>query len=663
MKALYSELKQFLPEYRGTPKAVMEALSLTGILVDSFSEVTIGGKRDYSIGLEVRQNRPDCLGVAGVAREVAAYLQTPFVLPTAKTKLETLKKVSVTVAADAEVRRVAVVEIGGLNNSKPTPEWLVQTLEAHGMNSVSLLVDISNYAMLMTGYPNHIFDAGKLVGGLVWHRMPKTDTFTTLDGTTLELSKGKQLVISDNLGPLVLASAVGGRRSAISERTTSVLAEVAVYDPVKMRADARSLQVVTEASTRLEKDLSVELVPWALEYLVQAFVRIGGGKQSSLVFDYYPRTAKPSPRTIKTTAAFMSQVGGVPVTAAEAERILKRLGFGVRRGGDGLSVTPPSWRTDVNGAYDVAEEVLRMKGFNLIPSTPPAFVPVADVTPVRLLLQDQCRSVLPELGFDEVLTLPMTTSAQNSRAAWDEGTEVRTQNAINEELPVLRRSLASGLMEQQHSFLRKDVRHIALFEIGKVFSKVGKKYIESERLGMLLHAPASGGSLQALQRALEVLLHGLGAVRITYDTAPTIPALANPYSCVSVRVAGRLVGILYKLQNQPLTGNKMVQHTSYAELDIEQLLEALRVSKSRGAAELSSKLVVLDANVVAPSREALDAILDRVTKEAGRTHVWACEVVDAYVLSPDQTRYTVRVSYAQLSDAAAKTLHEKVFAA
>ncbi len=660
MKALYSEIKQFLPEYRGTHKTVMEALSLVGILVDSCTEVQIGTKKDYCIGLEVRQNRPDCLGVAGVAREAAAYLQTPFVLPTVKASAVSHKKVAVSVSATDDVKRVAVAEISGLDNSKPSPQWLVQTLEAHGMNSVSLLVDISNYAMLMTGYPNHIFDAGKLVGGLVWQRMPKTDTFSTLDGTTLELSKGKQLVISDNLGPLVLASAVGGRRSAISERTTSILAEVAVYDPVKMRADARSLKVVTEASTRLEKDLSVEMVPWALEFLVQSFVKFGGGKQTSAVFDYYPRTARPKSQVVKVSVGFIAQVGGVSVSGAEAERILKRLGFGVHRTGEVLAVSAPSWRTDILGEYDIAEEVLRMKGFNQIPPVAPAFAPVSDVTPARIQLMDQCRTVLPELGFDEVLTLPMTTTADNAASAWEIGEEVRTQNAINEEFPVLRQSLVSGLVAQQHSYLRKDIGHIALFEIGKVFGKSGKRYVESNRLGLLLHRP-SGQSLHQLQSNLESILGALGAVRVEYAEASVKPALANPFSCFQVRVAGKPVGVLYKLQEQSLTGNKKVHHTSCAELDIEQLLEALRASKPRGAAELSAKLVVLDANVVVATRADLSEAVDRLYKQAGRSSVWACEVVDAYQLPSGQTRYTVRVSYTNMTDIAAKKMHESVF--
>jgi phenylalanyl-tRNA synthetase beta subunit len=139
MKILYSELKVYIPGLKTSPKAVMEALSLTGILVDSFAEVSVAGKKDYVIGLEVRQNRPDCLGVQGVAREVAAYFGLPFVLPRFKFPAQK-HKLQVSVKANNDVKRVSVLEIEGLDNSKATPAWLLETLAAHGMNSMSLIM-------------------------------------------------------------------------------------------------------------------------------------------------------------------------------------------------------------------------------------------------------------------------------------------------------------------------------------------------------------------------------------------------------------------------------------------------------------------------------------------------------------------------------------------
>jgi phenylalanyl-tRNA synthetase beta chain len=281
-------------------------------------------------------------------------------------------------------------------------------------------VDISNYAMIMTGYPNHIFDAGKVVGGLVWHRAFQDDTFTTLDGTVLELTKGKELVISDNLGPLVLASAVGGRRSAISPRTTSVLAEVAVYDAVKVRTDARALKVVTEASNRLEKELSPEFTLWALEFLANCLVEIGGGKIASAPFDHYPKQNRVKPNKIQINADLPGSIAGIEIGILESERILKRLGFTTQRSGSSkLTVYPPSWRLDVEDELDVAEEIIRIKGFNTIKPLPPSQPAVVDCTPPTVKLAQKLRALLPHLGLDEVLSLPMVTSQDNrARSFW-----------------------------------------------------------------------------------------------------------------------------------------------------------------------------------------------------------------------------------------------------
>lgn len=662
MRILYNELKLFIPGLKVTPKAVAECLTLTGLLVDHFEETTIGGKKDWVIGVEVRaSNRPDCLGVAGIAREVAAYFGLQFVLPKFKlAKAE--KKLSVNVKAAADCKRVSVVQVDNLNNNHATPLWLVETIQAHGMNSLSLLVDISNYAMLLTGYPNHIFDAGKVVGGLQWERAPKPDTFTTLDGTTLELRKGKELVVSDNLGPLVLASAVGGRRSAISERTTSVLAEVAVYHGVKVRTDARSLGVTTEASNRLEKDLAPDMSFWALEFLTHALTAYGSGVVASQIFDYYPKSEQTKLKKVVMEADFPSRLAGIPITHTEIERFLKRLGFEVTKTGNKYSVIPPKWRLDIVNAADVAEEVIRIKGFNTITPSAPLLKPVQNVTPTRILLASTFRRMLAELGFDETLTLPTITSEGNGQMSVGDQTEIRTQNAINEEFPVLRQGLAYGLIKQQHEYLKKEIYYISLFEIGKVFGRNGKRIVETDKLGILLQRETYEHAVQVTQAILEQLLRSLGAVRISYEPLSKAPRYANPHAAWLILIGNTTVGTLYQLQSLPLTGNKLSGPTAFCELDIELVAEQLQVEHPRQARELIGKLVVLDTNIEATNKIELEAILHKAQKEIGRQQLWSLDVVDMYALSAkSKVRYTVRVSYQGLTDAEAKALHEKTF--
>lgn len=661
MKLLYSELKQFIPTIKSSPKAVGDALTMIGLMVESLEEVAIAGKKDWLICVEVRAaSRPDCLGVLGIAREVAAHFGLPVQMPKFKFP-PTTKKLVVNIKAGNDVHRVCVLQVDGLDNSKPSPSWLKESIEAHGMNSISFLVDISNYAMLMTGYPNHIFDAGKVVGGLLWERAPKNDTLTTLDGTVFELHKGKELVISDNLGPLVLASAVGGRRSAISERTTSVLSEVAVYDAVKVRTDARSLQVATEASNRLEKELSPEGVRFALEYLANVLVTVGGGRVTSNIFDSYPAQHRPKRKPISMLANMPSLVSGIEISVAETTRYLKRLGYSVRPVKNALAVIPPAWRSEVYGPRSVAEDVVRIKGFHTIKPVAPSLVPVPDVTPAHIRLADTLRTLLPSQGFDEALTLPMTTPSANADMLWEDLAAVRTQNAINEEFPVLRQGLAAGLIEQQHEYLRKEIFHIKLFEIGKVFGMHGKRYGESDRLGMLVQTDKGQPVVAELQYAVEQLLRTLGVVRISFEDLGRKPKLANPHAAWLILVAGKTVGVMYQLQKLSLSGNRVAPSTAFAEIDLLMLLEQLSHERPRGATELVQKLVVLDANVEATGRMELEQILANAQKQITRPYVWSFEVVDSYQLPGDKFRFTVRVSYQNLSDSDAKELHEKVF--
>lgn len=661
MKLLYSELKQFIPTLKSSPKAVGDALTMIGLMVESLEEISIAGKKDWLISVEVRAaSRPDCLGVLGIARELSAYFGIPVQLPKFKFAPST-KKLSVNVKANNDVYRAVVIQVDSLNNSKPSPAWLSEVITAHGMNSVSLLVDISNYAMLMTGYPNHIFDAGKVVGGLLWERAPKTDVLTTLDGTVLELHKGKELVVSDNLGPLVLASAIGGRRSAISERTTSVLAEVAVYDPLKVRADARALQVTTEASNRLEKDLNTEEARFALEFLAQCLVTHGGGSISSTIFDYYPSQHRPKAKRITLDLELPGKIAGVPIPAQEIVRHLKRLGYEVKTSKNSLTAVCPSWRLDIQGPRSIAEDVIRMRGFNTIKPTPPLLTPVADVTPATIRLAEGLRNSMTVLGFDEVLTSPLTTSVANARMLWEDLGEVRTQNAVNEEFPVLRQGLAAGLIAQQHEYLRKEISHIRLFEVGKVFGMHGKRHYESERMGVLMQTDKGQSATAALQQVMEQVLRTFGAVRLSFESLGKKLPLANPFACWLMLVGGKTVGVMYQLQDLPLSGNRLVESSAYAEIDLSMLLEQLSHERPRGATELATKLVVLDANIEAQDRAGLELIMAAAQKQITRAQMWTLEVVDSYSLSSGKTRYTVRASYHNLSDGQAKELHEKVF--
>lgn len=654
MKILYSQILELVPGLKKSEKEIADALTVTGVMVDKIEPVDFDGKKDFLIGLEVRQNRPDCLGVIGVAREVAAYFGKKMVLPKASLP-KVARKLPVTVKAKEDVKRVVAIRLEGLANKETSPE-LKHYLELNGINSVNLIVDLSNWAMLYTGFPNHIFDADKVAGALVWERSPKNQQLTTLDGTILELKKDDHLVISDSVGPLVLASSVGGKRSAVTMDTKNIIIEVASYDAAKLLKDARSLGVVTEAGNRLQKHLATEPAAFALQLLVNELLKRAGGEVASQMFDYYPKQGKV--KAISFKADLPSLYAGIPIAESKAVQVLVRLGFKAKLSRGVITATAPSHRTDIEDAADLLEEVTRIVGFDTIPiNEPPALRPVTNVTPASVHLESRLKQVFANQGFDEVRTLPLTTSELNVLSNYGEWQEIRTQNSINEEYPVLRQSLASGLFEQEKTYLLKNVQHIQIFEAGKVFGKTGKQYLEREMFAALLQGK---GSLGELKDNLLKLLAGLGFIDIRFlPRTEAVPAFTNPFANYDVVIGKTKVGVLYAFKPQKLTGNSNVTDTAFFELDLEGLVDASEKITSRAAGELADKLSVLDGNIIGTDRLILLEHIDEIKKKIG-SKLWDLEVVDEYE-KDGSIKLTLRASYLGVSESEAKKLHSKIF--
>jgi phenylalanyl-tRNA synthetase beta chain len=662
MKVLYSELKMFLPALKAGPKEVANAFTYIGMMVDGYKEVRMRGQKDILLSLEVRQNRPDCLGVVGLAREIGAYFKVALVLP--KVKLPVAHSdLAIEVKVPALVKRVSALQIDGLDNSQHTPKWLNEALAMHDMKSISFLVDISNYAMLMTGFPNHLFDAGKVVGKLTWQKATKDENFTTLDGTTLQFEKNRELVISDNLGPLVLAGCIGGRRSALSARTNSVIAEVAVYDPKKVREDARKHRLQTEASNRLEKQLAVEHSLWALEYLASLLLGEGRASLSTKIVDIFPRTTKPSQQVITWPIISAEKVGGIPVSSKESRDILVRLGFEVVEVKGSFRVTVPVWRNDVEGIADITEEVLRLKGFQNIIPIKPSFTLAPVLTPPIITLIDESKQILQHFGFDEVLTLPLTSTKANQEFLQDDlRVEVRTQNAINEEYPVLRTNLLSGLLQQQEEYLKRGLNQVQIFEIGKVFWKSPKKYQEEEHLAVLVQCVDSQVALRKIYETLEGFLRQLGISNLYFENIVSKATAFEKDLFWEVKVGEVTIGFLGVAKRRPLSGNKLIVGTAIAEIGIGELIALQSKEKNKGPTEILGKMAILDANILVSSQAELNSKLLSVKKKYNK-NIWAVEVRDRFLVSKQSIKFTLRITYLGLSETAAKKLHKQIFPA
>jgi phenylalanyl-tRNA synthetase beta chain len=651
MKVLYSQIKELVPDLQVTPKEVGEALTLTGFMMDGFTEVSYKGKTDYLLGLEIRQNRADCLSVIGLAREVGAYFNLPVVIPEVGKVAETGKQLDIKVEATDYVKRVLAVEIDGITNGE-SPAWLKEYVEFYGLNSVSLLVDLSNYVMLVTGYPSHLIDYKKTNGQIAWALNEDFDEVTTLMGAQVKLQKNNEILIRDEKNILALAGIVGGVEAAIGTETQNIIAEIAIYDRSIIRKNSRSLNVVTEASHRLEKELDPNGADYAMNLLVSLILEHSGGKVSSDFFSYYPE--KYVSPTIEFKAEMPSRFAGVEISEADSLKIFESLGFVSEKKENYWLVTPPTFRLDLTQPEDLVEEVVRIFGYDRIPSHEiPHLEVVKDITPKNIILVEEVREILRTLGFDEILSWPLVKVGDNESVNYADWQMVATQNSVNDLFPNLRQSMITGLLNQLDEYGKKNVDFVNIFETGKIFGEKNGEYLERESLGIM--ATSDGKALNEFKNKVESLLRLVGFADIKYFEAKAKPAIANPGSCWDIYAGTEAIGIIYKLALPEVKAN-----VYFVEINIDKITELLGEIKNNPVVEITQKLITLDVNVELGSNESIYEYLGKLERKMNKKHIWSVNVADVYPLG-DKIRYTLRVTYQELSDQEAKKIHLETF--
>lgn len=640
-----------VPGLKKSPQEVAGALTLTGFMLDGFEEVSYQGNKDYLFGLEIRQNRPDCLSTIGLAKEVAAYYGLKMKLPKVTLPKNFKKPLNIKVNEKEYVKKIIAVKIKDLKNTE-SPAWLKEYLSLYDVNSINFLVDISNYVMFLTGYPSHLFDADKLNGDIVWSLNKEFDQIVTLDGSEIPLNKN-ELIIKDSVNILGLAGIVGGELAKLDLKTESILLEMAVYDYSIIRNNSRDLSTVTEASNRLTKNLDLLGLDYAAGLLISMILENCGGELESKVFNYSPKKEKVP--KIKFDLKLPSVYAGVDITEKKTKDILKNLGFEVKENGKSVIVTPPIGRKDVSLPEDLVEEVIRVFGYDKIPSEEtPKLEVVKNITPKNIALAEKIRDILPSLGFDEVLSWPLTKKGQNERANYLKWESVTTENSINEDYPELRQSTVIGLVDFSKEHLKKNIKYIKHFEVGKVFGK-NKGYEEYEAVGIFFSPATKEEKLLDFKSVVEGLIRTLGLVDISYEESKNKPEIANSYSCWDIFSGNKFIGIVYKLKPEEFD-----REAYFAEFDFDKILGVLDSTESKSTIELSQKLIVLDANIELNEGDSLFKHLGSVKKKIGNKNIWSINIVDEFSLK-DKTRYTIRVSYMGLSDQDAKKIHAKTF--
>lgn len=483
------------------------------------------GLDDQVLVLELTPNRADCLGLLGVAREVAA-LTGGHLRPPAPSPIQDGPESSSLAAAEVmdpglcpryAGKVLFDVRIG------PSPAWMQHRLRAAGVRPINNLVDITNYVMIEMNQPLHAFDLDRLAGGrLIIRRAATGEVLRTLDGVDRVLDP-EMLVIADAKGPVALAGVMGGAESEINGGTKRILLEGACFDRISVRRTARSLAMRTEASLRFERGVDGAAVVTVLERAAALAVEIGAARAARGVID---RSARDwSPRTIVTRPESLNSLLGTDLSAAAIEGYLGRLGFGIARGGGGeLKVTVPTHRLDVEVPADLAEEVARMHGYDRIPSTYPASLQVGRRTS-RQSLEERARRLMRELGQTETVTYSFTSPRLFDRLRWPERDPrrevLRIMAPLSEEWSVMRPTLLGGILEVLSLNARRGTHDVQIFEMARVYRPKPGEELPAEPLhlaGGLAGQAAPGHWSEKprpldffdLKGLLEAFFHGLG---------------------------------------------------------------------------------------------------------------------------------------------------------
>ncbi len=441
---------------------------------------------DTQLAIDVLPNRPDLLSHLGVAREVSAATGKPLALPPIAGEPPAWDEppraaregqtAGMTVRVDqALAPRYMGMLIRGVRVG-PSPDWLVRRLESVGSRSINNVVDASNYILHELGQPTHAFDLARLAGGTVIVRAAtRGEKLVTLDGVERVLDE-TVTVIADAERPHAVAGVMGGRDSEVTDATTDLFLEVAVFDPARTRAARRRLGLATDASYRFERGVDFAQPPVALARLARLIVAVAGGTIAGPPVDVLETV--PMPRALTVRSARVAKVLGARVPSAEAGASLTAIGFTVdAEAGEGeLRVVAPSWRPDIVREIDVIEEIARLRGYDWFPTEIRPFRPGTSPDDPIWTQSARVRDAMVALGLLEARPMPFTKgdgAARSDRAAAPPvgatSTFVRVANPLAEDEPFLRRDLLDTLARRAEDNLAHMQGNVRLFEIGSVF--------------------------------------------------------------------------------------------------------------------------------------------------------------------------------------------------
>ncbi|MFM2075756.1 MAG: hypothetical protein RJB34_2061 [Pseudomonadota bacterium] len=537
---------------------------------------------DMLFTLKLTPNLAHCLSVYGVAREVAALTGAPLKAPAIKpVSVGHQDRLPVRIVDTDLCGRFSGRIVRGVNTQVKTPAWMVARLARCGQRSVSPLVDISNYVMFELGRPSHIFDLDKIHGGLQVRWARSGESLALLNGQTVSLD-AQVGVIADAQSVESLAGIMGGQATAVSDATTHIFIEAAFWWPKAIAGRSRRFNFSTEAGHRFERGVDPSTTVAHLERITALVLSICGG-QAGPIDDQSPNVPVPAPVTLRVSRA--QQVIGMPLTLAQCQGALTRLGLPVAVQGDVLTVTPPADRFDLQIEEDLIEEVVRVLGYDHLPDTPPKAPITARLRPEAQRAPYAVRHRLAYLGYQETINFSFVQERWEHELAGNTD-PVRLLNPIASQMGVMRSSLLGSLVAALKFNLDRRASRVRLFEVGRVFFKdPSVTSSDTTVAGFAQPMRVAGlcqGSVDALQwgvsdRAVDFFdvkgdVQALLAPRVAEFRAAEHPAM-HPGRCAAVWLGGQCIGHLGEMHPRWRQQYDLAQAPVLFELDWAAVLQ------------------------------------------------------------------------------------------
>ncbi len=536
------------------------------------------GLKDNAIDVDLTPNRGDCLGMKGVATEVGVLTQTQVDFINIKPAKVTIDdKVKVTLSAPKANPRFVARILKNVDINKPTPSWMVARLAASDIRSIDAVVDVTNYVMLELGHPMHAFDLNNVEGSINIRHAVKGEKLILLDEKEIELQEDT-LVVADDKKALSMAGIMGGKYSGINDNTKDLLLEVAHWEPVAIAGKARSYGLHTDASHRFERGVDYNLCADVIERATELLQSIVGGEAGPIV-DQISKEHFPQAKSVNLRRERIKRLLGIEVADSQVEDILTRLGMKLTSNDEGWLVDIPSQRFDISIEADLIEEIVRIYGYNKVPSRKPVGEMAMIRQPEKQLQKFQLAKLFAHRGYQEAITY--TFIDKESQQLIDPNIEpLALLNPISSELGVMRTSLWPGLLRAVDYNLKRQQDMIRIFETGLKFVPSDEGLVQTQVISGVIAGRREQENWEAqnnfvdffdLKGDLEAVFN-LGQSKDQFSFVASERNGLHPGQTAQILKNGKPCGYIGKLH--PKTQKEFgLEHTAYVfEIELKRVL-------------------------------------------------------------------------------------------